>query len=51
MGEMRNGKAEGKRLVRRPRCRWENIRMDLVEIEWEMDWILLIQDRTSGGLL
>jgi hypothetical protein len=52
MGEMRNtyqifvGKPERKRPLRRPRCRWEdNIRMDLREIEWEVDWIHLVQDR------
>jgi len=29
-------KPEGKRLPRRPRCRWEdNIRLDLREIGWE----------------
>jgi len=40
MGEMRNaykilfGKPEGKKLLGRPRCRWEdNIEMDL----WELD--------------
>jgi len=42
MSEMRNaysilvGKPEGKRLLRRPRRRWEdNIRMNLKKIEWE----------------
>jgi hypothetical protein len=53
MGEMRNsdsnlvGKLEGKRLLGRPRGRWEdNIRMDLKEIGWEIsNWIHLIQDR------
>jgi hypothetical protein len=41
------GKPEGKRPLRRPRCRWEdNIRMDLREIRWSgMDWIDLAQDR------
>jgi hypothetical protein len=45
LGEMRNafiilvGKPEGKRPLRRPRCRWEgNIVMDLREIGWKM-WI------------
>jgi hypothetical protein len=38
------GKPEGKRSLRRPRCRWnDNIRMDLREIEWEgMDWMHLV---------
>jgi hypothetical protein len=42
MGEVRNvynilvGKQEGKRLLERPRHRWEdNIRMDVSEIGWE----------------
>jgi hypothetical protein len=35
------GKHKGKRLLERPRHRWEDrIRMDLREIGWEgMDWI------------
>jgi len=29
------GKPEGKKVLRRPRCRWEdNIRMDLRDIGW-----------------
>jgi hypothetical protein len=41
------GKAERKRLLGRPRRRWEdNIRLDLGEIEWkDMDWMHLVQDR------
>jgi hypothetical protein len=41
MGYMRNayrtlgGKSEGKRLLGRPRRRWEYIRMDLRDIGWE----------------
>jgi hypothetical protein len=49
MGEERKvykvlvGKPEGKRLLGRPRRRWEDgIRMDLREI---VDWIRLSQDR------
>jgi hypothetical protein len=50
MGEMRIpynilvGKPEGKRLLGRPRRRWEgNIRMDLREIWWEsVDWIYVV---------
>jgi hypothetical protein len=40
------GKPEGKRPLRRPRCRWvDNIKMDLREIEWDgVDWIDLTQD-------
>jgi hypothetical protein len=53
MGEKRNayrllvGKPEGKRPLRRRRRRWvDNIRMDLVEVEWvDVDWIVLAQDR------
>jgi hypothetical protein len=51
--EMRNackifvGTPEGKRLLGRPRCRWENnIEMDLREMVLEVvDWIHLAQDR------
>jgi hypothetical protein len=41
------GKPEGKRPLRRPRCRWEDgIRMDLGEIGLGgVDWIRLAQDR------
>jgi hypothetical protein len=41
------GKPEGKRLLGRPRRRWEdNIRMDLQEVGYGgMDWIGLAQDR------
>jgi hypothetical protein len=41
------GKPEGRRPLRRPRCRWlENIRMHLVEVGWgDVDWIGLAQDR------
>jgi len=51
MREMRNvykilvGKSEGMRLLRRCRCRLENIWIDLREIRWEgVDWINLAQD-------
>jgi hypothetical protein len=41
------GKPEGKKLLGRPRCRWEdNIKMTLREIGWGgMGWIDLAQDR------
>jgi hypothetical protein len=53
MGEKRNayrllvGKPEGRRPLGRPRRRWlDNVRMDLVEVEWgDVDWIGLAQDR------
>jgi hypothetical protein len=52
-GEKRNayrllvGKPEGRRPLARPRRRWlDNIRMDLVEVEWGgVEWIGLAQDR------
>jgi hypothetical protein len=37
---------EGRKALRRPRRRWDNIKMDLREVGWEgMDWIDLAQDR------
>jgi hypothetical protein len=41
------GKSEGKRILGRPRCRWEdNIKMDLEEVGCaDMDWINAAQDR------
>jgi hypothetical protein len=41
------GKPEGKRPLRRPRCRWEdNIKMDFQEVgEGRGDWMELAQDR------
>ena len=51
MGERRGvyrvlvGNPEGKRPLRRPRRRWENIKMDLREMGWEgMDWTDMAQD-------
>jgi hypothetical protein len=52
MGEERNvyrvlmGKSEGKRQLKRPRCKWEvGIRMDLREIGFgSVEWIQLAQD-------
>jgi hypothetical protein len=39
-------KPEGKRPLESPRLRWEdNIKMDLQEVGWGMDWIDLAQDR------
>jgi hypothetical protein len=59
MGEKRNayrilvGKSEGKKPLRRPRCRWvNNIKMDLREVGWgDMDWIDLAQDRDQWRAL
>jgi len=44
---------EGKRLLGRPRRRWEdNIKMDLQEVEcWAMEWIELSQDRNRWRAL
>jgi hypothetical protein len=40
------GEPRWKRPLGRPRRRWEgNIRMDLREVGWEVDWINLPQDR------
>jgi hypothetical protein len=40
------GKPEGRRLLERPRRRWEdNIKMDLTEVRWGMDCIDMAQDR------
>jgi hypothetical protein len=37
---------EGRRPLGRPRSRWEdNIKMDLQDVGWGMDWIDLAQDR------
>jgi hypothetical protein len=44
--EILTGKSEGKRPLRRPRHRREDIKMDLKEIRWEdVDWIHQAQDR------
>ena len=47
------GKPEGKRPLRRPRRRWEDIiKMDLREVGCDPgDWIALAEDRTNGGLM
>jgi hypothetical protein len=40
------GRPEGRRPLERPRRRWEeNIKMNLQEVGWGMDWIELTQDR------
>jgi hypothetical protein len=59
IGETRNayrifvGKPEGRRPLGRPRRRWvDNIKMDLMEIEWDgRDWIELAQDRDQWRAL
>jgi hypothetical protein len=47
------GKPEGKRPLRRPRCRWvDNTRMDLGEVGWgDVGWIGLAQDRNRWRAL
>jgi hypothetical protein len=46
------GKPEGKRPLGRPKRRWEDIRMDLREIEWGgRKWIDLAQDRNQWRAL
>jgi len=40
------GRPEGKRLFGRPRRKWEdNIKMNIQEVGWGMDWIGLAQER------
>jgi hypothetical protein len=59
LGEKRNayrllvGKPEGKRPLRRPRCRRvDNIRMDLGEVGWvDVNWIVLAKDRNRWRAL
>jgi hypothetical protein len=59
MGEKMNanrilvGKPEGKRLLGRPRRRWEdNNKMDVIKIGWNVvDWIHLSQDRDQWRTL
>jgi len=47
-----SGKPDGKRLLVRPKHRGEdNIKMDLQEVGWDMNWIDLAQDRDSWGTL
>jgi len=46
------GKPEGRRSFGSPRRRWEdNIKIDLEEVKWEMNWILLAQDRDRWWVL
>jgi hypothetical protein len=46
------GKPEGERPFGRPRRRWVDIKMDLLEIGWGgVDWIGLAQDRDKWRAL
>ena len=54
MGERRGtfrvvvGRREAKRQLGRPRHKWkDNIKTDLLEVGWDMDWIDLAQNRDS----
>jgi hypothetical protein len=53
VGQLRNayisvGKPDGKRPLRRLKCRWKDIRMDVRELRWEsVDWIHVAQDRNQ----
>jgi hypothetical protein len=39
------GRPEGKTTLGRPRPRWEyNIKIELTEVGWNMDWFYLAQD-------
>jgi hypothetical protein len=58
MGGMRNsynilvGTSEGMRPLGIPRRRWEDIRMDLREVQWEVvDWMHLTEDRDQWWAL
>jgi len=45
-------KPEGRRPLGRPRRKWEdNIKMDLQEVGWGMDWIDLSQERDGWWAL
>ena len=46
------GISEGKRPLRRPRLRWDNnIKMELPEVGWGMDWVVWLRTGTCGGHL
>jgi hypothetical protein len=47
------GRPEGKRPLRRLRCRWmDNIKIDFGEIGWSsVDWICLAHDRDQRRVL
>jgi hypothetical protein len=46
------GKLEGKRPLGRPRRTWDdNIKMDLQEVGWSINWIDLAQDRDRCSAL
>jgi hypothetical protein len=45
------GRPEGSRPLGRHRRRWDNIKMDLQEVGWRMDWIDMAQDRNRWRAL
>jgi hypothetical protein len=46
------GRPEGRRPLGSPRRRWEdNIKLDLQDVGWGMDWIELAQDRDKWRAL
>jgi hypothetical protein len=46
------GRPEGRRPLGRTRRRWEdNIKMDIQDVGWIMDWIKLAQDRDKWRAL
>jgi hypothetical protein len=46
------GKHKEKKPLGRSRSKWEdNIKMDLQEVGWGMDSIVLAQNRVGGGIL
>jgi hypothetical protein len=43
--------SEGHRPFRKPRHKWENMKMNSKEIAWNVDdWINLAQNRGNGGI-
>jgi hypothetical protein len=46
IGKILVGKSEGKRPLQRPKCRWEDNKIDFREIGWEVvGWIHLAENR------
>jgi len=46
------GKPEGRRPLGRPKHRWEDdIKMDLQEVGWGMDWMIWLRIGRGGGHL
>jgi len=45
------GIPEGKRPLRRPRCRCDSIRTDVREMGWGVNWVRMAQDRDQWRAL